>query len=113
VQVANANVAEWKELRGLMALREEVGELSAADERKLAQLRAAAERAVLAEADVICCTCVAAADRRLSSMRFHRVRASPLPCLRSPPLSFLPFASTFSHGPSLSSRVKEWDDMGG
>eukprot|EP00884_Botryococcus_braunii_P001756 jgi/Botrbrau1/11581/Bobra.247_1s0002.1 len=72
-QVANANVAEWKELRGLLKLREEVGELSAADERKLAQVRSEAERSVLAAADVICCTCVAAGDRRLYGMRFHRV----------------------------------------
>ncbi len=74
MQVANANVAEWKELRGLLKLREEVGELSAADERKLAQVRSEAERSVLAAADVICCTCVAAGDRRLYGMRFHRVR---------------------------------------
>ncbi len=77
VQVANANVAEWKDLRNLLSLREEAGELSAADERKLAQVRSEAERAVLAAADVICCTCVAAGDRRLLSMRFHRVR----PCV--------------------------------
>lgn len=31
------------------------------------------ERHVLDDADVICCTCIAAGDERLSSMKFHAI----------------------------------------
>lgn len=46
-----------------------MGELSAADERRFVALRTAKERQLLAAADVICCTCISAADSRLSHMR--------------------------------------------
>lgn len=46
-----------------------MGELADADERRFRALRIAKECQLLAAADVICCTCVSAADSRLSHMR--------------------------------------------
>ena len=62
-----------EQLRKLQALKDEVGELSAADEKRFRQLRMHAEREILHAADVICCTCVGAGDPRLSKMRFRQV----------------------------------------
>ncbi|UKZ73086.1 hypothetical protein TrVFT333_000727 [Trichoderma virens FT-333] len=45
------------ELVKLSQLKVEVGELSSQDEKKLRQLTKAAEREILSNADVICCTC--------------------------------------------------------
>lgn len=50
-------------------LKEEMGELADADERRFRALRMAKERQLLAAAEVICCTCVSAADNRLAHMR--------------------------------------------
>ena len=49
------------------------GELSAKDEKRYKQLRKAAERTILVNADVICTTLSGAGDGRLSSFRFHQV----------------------------------------
>lgn len=46
-----------------------MGELADADERRFRALRMAKERQLLAAAEVICCTCVSAADNRLAHMR--------------------------------------------
>jgi regulator of nonsense transcripts 1 len=48
--------------------------MSLDNERRLHQLwrRAAAE--ILAEADMVCVTCIGAADKRLREMRLQRVR---------------------------------------
>jgi len=56
-----------------MTLKEEVGELSNADGESFIQLRAAKEQELLNKADVICCTCIAAADKRLSKREFRCV----------------------------------------
>ncbi|CAK7204547.1 ATP-dependent RNA helicase [Sporothrix eucalyptigena] len=61
------------ELTRLQLLKNEVGELSSADEKKFKQLTKAAEREILSNADVVCCTCVGAGDPRLSKMKFRNV----------------------------------------
>jgi regulator of nonsense transcripts 1 len=61
------------ELNKLMQLKSELGELSSQDEKKFKSLTRAAEREVLTNADVICCTCVGAGDPRLSKLKFRTV----------------------------------------
>ncbi|CEM31644.1 unnamed protein product [Vitrella brassicaformis CCMP3155] len=62
-----------KELLNLLELKDEVGELDNEDERKLKKLRGQLENELLTAADVICCTCIGAADARLSKFRFRQV----------------------------------------
>uniref|UniRef100_A0A915CY82 DNA2/NAM7 helicase-like C-terminal domain-containing protein n=1 Tax=Ditylenchus dipsaci TaxID=166011 RepID=A0A915CY82_9BILA len=59
------------ELHKLMLLKDEVGELSASDEKRFLSLRNKKEQELLSRADVICCTCVTAADMRLSKREFR------------------------------------------
>lgn len=59
------------ELQKLLKLRDDIGELSHADEKRLKALTRAAEREILENADVICCTCVGAGDPRLNKLRFR------------------------------------------
>uniref|UniRef100_A0A1I8AJA4 DNA helicase n=1 Tax=Steinernema glaseri TaxID=37863 RepID=A0A1I8AJA4_9BILA len=61
------------ELIKLMQLKEEIGELSYADEKRFRALKNAKEKELLSQADVICCTCVTAADKRLKMMEFRCV----------------------------------------
>ncbi|KAK9458522.1 P-loop containing nucleoside triphosphate hydrolase protein [Lipomyces oligophaga] len=61
------------ELQKLTQLKQELGELSSLDERKFKKLARKAEDEILLNADVICCTCVGAGDRRLSRMQFRTV----------------------------------------
>jgi len=61
------------ELNKLNQLKSELGELSSQDEKKFKSLTRAAEREILSNADVICCTCVGAGDPRLSKMKFRTV----------------------------------------
>lgn len=61
------------ELVKLTQLKADIGELSSQDEKKFKQLTKAAEREILGNADVICCTCVGAGDPRLSKMKFRNV----------------------------------------
>ena len=61
------------ELNKLNQLKGELGELSSQDEKKWKQLTRAAEREILSNADVICCTCVGAGDPRLSKSKFRTV----------------------------------------
>lgn len=61
------------ELAKLNQLKAELGELSSQDEKKYKQLVRAAEREILSNADVICCTCVGAGDPRLAKFRFRTV----------------------------------------
>jgi regulator of nonsense transcripts 1 len=61
------------ELRKLNQLKEELGELSSQDEKKFKQLTRGAEREILSNADVICCTCVGAGDPRLAKFKFRTV----------------------------------------
>ncbi|KAJ5247534.1 hypothetical protein N7468_002517 [Penicillium chermesinum] len=61
------------ELVKLNQLKSELGELSSQDEKRLKQLTRAAEREILTNADVICCTCVGAGDPRISKSKFRTV----------------------------------------
>lgn len=61
------------ELTKLSQLKSELGELSSQDEKKFKTLTRAAEREILSNADVICCTCVGAGDPRLAKMKFRTV----------------------------------------
>jgi len=72
-QVRHLDVPEAAELRKLQQLRDELGELSVADERKHRSLLRTLEREVLHAADVVCATCAGAGDPRLSNFRFRRV----------------------------------------
>ncbi|XP_065201509.1 regulator of nonsense transcripts 1-like [Planococcus citri] len=67
------NLDSNSELKKLQQLREETGELSAADEKRYRVLKKSAERELLEAADVICCTCVGAGDPRLARMKFHSI----------------------------------------
>ncbi|KKZ65358.1 regulator-nonsense transcripts 1 [[Emmonsia] crescens] len=61
------------ELVKLNQLKAELGELSSQDEKKFKQLVRAAEKEILSNADVICCTCVGAGDPRLAKFKFRTV----------------------------------------
>lgn len=61
------------ELTKLTQLKSELGELSSQDEKKFKALTRGAEREILANADVICCTCVGAGDPRLAKFKFRTV----------------------------------------
>ncbi len=69
VRMNDSNV----ELVKLNQLKSELGELSSQDEKKYKQLTRSAEREILTNADVICCTCVGAGDPRLSRFKFRTV----------------------------------------
>ncbi|KAL3314056.1 ATP-dependent helicase NAM7, partial [Cichlidogyrus casuarinus] len=60
-------------LKALQQLRDETGELSAQDEKLFKRLKDDCHYKLLAAADVICCTCVTASDRRLQRFQFHSV----------------------------------------
>lgn len=55
------------ELKKLLKLKELVGELSANDAKKFVRLVRKAESEILKKADVVCCTCVGAGDKRLDA----------------------------------------------
>lgn len=63
----------YGELEKLQTLKEDQGELSSADEKRYRTLRKQAERELLQNADVICCTCVGAGDPRLAKLRFRTI----------------------------------------
>lgn len=63
----------YPELQKLHKLRDEQGELSFADEKKFERLKRLAEQEILKFADVVCCTCVGAGDRRLKNLDFKSV----------------------------------------
>lgn len=64
---------DYEEMQKLLVLKEELGELSAGDEKKFKSLKAQTERELLTAADVICTTCVGAGDPRLANFRFKQV----------------------------------------
>lgn len=72
-QVRHLDTPERAELQKLQMLKDELGELSQADEKKFNSLRRSAEREILSAADVVCCTCSAAGDPRVSQLRFRQV----------------------------------------
>lgn len=61
------------ELQKLQQLKDETGELSSNDEKRYRALKRNAERELLQNADVICCTCVGAGDPRLVKFRFRSI----------------------------------------
>ncbi|CDR40740.1 CYFA0S05e03906g1_1 [Cyberlindnera fabianii] len=61
------------ELKKLLKLRGELGELSAEDTTTFFRLFRKKERAILKNADVVCCTCIGAGDIRLHNMTFSAV----------------------------------------
>lgn len=73
VMVRELDTPDKQELKKLQMLKEEQGELIAADEKKFRRLRSQTEREILQAADVICTTCVGAGDPRLSNFRFRQV----------------------------------------
>jgi len=72
-QVRHVDDNEDSDLNKLLRLRDEIGELTDRDDRRLRSLRRATERELLDAADVICATCTTAGDPRLSSLRFRSV----------------------------------------
>eukprot|EP01022_Parablepharisma_sp_SALTPOND_P016227 TRINITY_DN234_c0_g2_i1.p2 TRINITY_DN234_c0_g2~~TRINITY_DN234_c0_g2_i1.p2 ORF type:complete len:1040 (+),score=86.45 TRINITY_DN234_c0_g2_i1:3145-6264(+) len=72
-QVRELKGAEFSTLQKLFMLKEELGELSTKDERNFRKLKRLAEDKLLASAQVVCCTCVAAFDKRIRKCRFMRV----------------------------------------
>lgn len=63
----------YQELHKLQQLKDDQGELSAADEKRYRTLKRQCERELLQNADVICSTCVGAGDPRLAKFRFSIV----------------------------------------
>ncbi|KRZ53978.1 Regulator of nonsense transcripts 1 [Trichinella nativa] len=61
------------ELGKLWQQKEETGELSPEEENRFSSLKLKCERHLLQQADVICCTCVAAGDLRLAGIGFRAV----------------------------------------
>ena len=71
--VRNLEGPKWSELRKYQLLKDELGDLTAADARRYRQLRSQAEREVLQAADIVCTTCVGAGDLRLANFRFRQL----------------------------------------
>ncbi|KAK1790837.1 hypothetical protein P4O66_014696, partial [Electrophorus voltai] len=67
------NMDSMPELQKLQQLKDETGELSSSDEKRYRALKRTAERELLMNADVICCTCVGAGDPRLAKMQFRSI----------------------------------------
>jgi regulator of nonsense transcripts 1 len=61
------------QLQKLIKLKNELGELSFADEKKYKNYLRKAEKEILDAADVICCTCTGAGDPRLQRRSFKMV----------------------------------------
>lgn len=61
------------DLKKLLRLRNELGELSESDSKSLIKSIRASEAKILSKCDVVCCTCVGAGDRRLTYMKFRTV----------------------------------------
>ncbi|KAI3404907.2 NAM7 [Candida oxycetoniae] len=61
------------ELKKLIKLKREVGELSSDDSQAYIKLLRVCESRILSKADVVCCTCVGAADKRLAQLKFRTV----------------------------------------
>jgi regulator of nonsense transcripts 1 len=71
-QVRHLDTPGRAELLKLQMLKDELGELSQADEKKFNSLKRSAEKELLQAADVVCCTCSAAGDARISALRFRQ-----------------------------------------
>lgn len=71
--VRHLDTPDKAELRKLFMLKEEIGDLIAADAKRFRHLRNQAEKEILQAADVICTTCVGAGDPRLANLRFRQL----------------------------------------
>eukprot|EP01098_Paradermamoeba_levis_P007640 TRINITY_DN3174_c0_g1_i1.p1 TRINITY_DN3174_c0_g1~~TRINITY_DN3174_c0_g1_i1.p1 ORF type:complete len:673 (+),score=196.54 TRINITY_DN3174_c0_g1_i1:212-2020(+) len=71
--VRHLDTPDKTELHKLQQLKDEQGELSSSDEKRYKTLKRQAEREILQNADVICCTCVGAGDPRITSLRFRQI----------------------------------------
>ncbi|KAF3563755.1 hypothetical protein DY000_02013652 [Brassica cretica] len=77
--VRHFDTSEKSELHNLQKLKDEQGgELSSSDEKKYESIKRATEREITQSADVICCTCIGAANPRLSNYRFRQVKINYL-----------------------------------
>eukprot|EP00536_Pseudo-nitzschia_multiseries_P017192 jgi/Psemu1/224056/e_gw1.1423.1.1 len=92
--------AAGDEFNKLQRLKNEIGELSERDQKKYRSLRNRTEREILQAADVICCTCVGAADPRLKNFRFRQYRMHP---------ALSEFPSNMFYEGSLQNGVTEAD----
>ena len=72
-QLAESQDGGKSEFLKLVKLKETVGELSVQDERRFRAAKTRLERRILDNADIVCCTCVSAADPRISNLRFKHV----------------------------------------
>jgi regulator of nonsense transcripts 1 len=72
-QVRHLDTPDKSEFRKLQLLKDELGELSASDEKRYKTAKRSAEREILRSAQVICCTCVGAGDPRLRKFKFKQV----------------------------------------
>lgn len=61
------------ELDKLQKLKEEVGELSASDDKRFRMLKKKSEKELLDMADVISCTCIGAGDPRLAKIKVNSI----------------------------------------
>jgi regulator of nonsense transcripts 1 len=73
LQVRQLRTEEMRPLHKLQQLKDEQGELNSADARRYRALLHKAHRQILEHAQVICCTCAGAGDRRLGKLRFNQV----------------------------------------
>jgi len=71
--VKNLDTPDKAELRKYQKLKDELGDLNAADAKRYQILKRKAEIEILKAADVICTTCVGAGDKRLANFRFRQL----------------------------------------
>jgi regulator of nonsense transcripts 1 len=64
---------KYENLRNYSKALEEQKHLTLEEEEKYNKEKKRAELDVLANADVICCTCITSADRRIREFTFHHV----------------------------------------
>jgi regulator of nonsense transcripts 1 len=64
-QIRHLKHGQFKRMQELMALKEELGELTEKDDKSYKDLKRQAEEEILKNAEVICTTCVSAFDQRL------------------------------------------------
>ena len=67
------NRTSKNELKRLITLKNELGELAGDDAKAFRRLTRVEEMRTLNKCDVVCCTCVGAGDRRLSKLKFMSV----------------------------------------
>uniref|UniRef100_A0AC35TGV9 Regulator of nonsense transcripts 1 n=1 Tax=Rhabditophanes sp. KR3021 TaxID=114890 RepID=A0AC35TGV9_9BILA len=67
------SLTQATELQSLLQLKETGGGLSFNDENRLKLIIKSKEKVLLSKADVICCTCVCAADARITFLKFKAV----------------------------------------